>query len=106
MGIMLMVVLYWLFSTIGLFKMAQHAGLHAEIALVPFVRLGLLFQLAGDQPWKAWLLLVPGVNIYYWINANLKLCKSNLFSAYWAILGVFIPGLFWLVLGQTHLEAK
>jgi|GEM_PF-5009499 len=106
MGIMLMVVLYWLFSTIGLFKMSQHAGLHAEIALVPFVRLGLLFQLAGYQPWKAWLLLVPGVNIYYWINVNLKLCKSNLFSAYWAILGVFIPGLFWLVLGQTRLESK
>ena len=106
MGIMLMVVLYWLFSTMGLFKMSQHAGLHAEIALVPFVRLGLLFQLAGYQPWKAWLLLVPGVNIYYWINVNLKLCKSNLFSAYWAILGVFIPGLFWLVLGQTRLESK
>jgi len=104
MGIMLMVVLYWLFSTIGLFKMSQHAGLHAEIALVPFVRLGLLFQLAGYQPWKAWLLLVPGVNIYYWIIVNLKICKSNLFSTYWAILGVFIPGLFWLVLGQTRLE--
>lgn len=103
-GILLMVVLYWLFSTIGLFKMSQRAGLHGDIALVPFLRLGQLFQLAGYQPWTALLLLVPGVNIYYWINLNLKLCKSNLFSAYWAVLGVFIPGLFWLVLGQTHLE--
>jgi hypothetical protein len=60
----------WLFSSAGIWRIFLKTGKPGAVAFVPFWRLGQLAEVADARAQNAWWLLVPGVNLIFWVKLN------------------------------------
>lgn len=96
------ILAYWLFSSAGIWRIFLKTGRPSAVAFVPFWRLGQLAEVAGARAYNAWWLLVPGVNLVFWVKLNQRLCAKFQCPRSWAIMGIFLPGLLWLFIGYSN----
>jgi len=60
----------------GFWKMFQKAGKPGWAAIVPIYNIIVMHEIIGREVWKFVLLLVPIVNIYFFITLYVSLCKA------------------------------
>ncbi len=95
-------LLYWMVSSIGIARIFLKAKVSRSTAYIPFLRLGQLFYICGYERRNAFSLLVPGFNLYYWWQVNVRLCKTFQYPTGMAVLGFLVPGLLWYLIGFSN----
>ncbi len=91
--------LYWLISTIGVWNIFYKAECRPKgYAFIPFWRITGLCRVARFRPAAALWMLVPVVNIVFWVVLHVRLCKNFGVPGWLGFLAlVFPPALWWLI---------
>ncbi|MBC8202024.1 MAG: signal peptidase I [Planctomycetes bacterium] len=91
---------------VGLWKAASKAGIFGLWAIIPIVQLFTLARIAGKPTWWGLLCLVPFVNLVILIIFYIEISK-NFGRSVGTTLGlVFLPFIFWPILGIGSAEYK
>lgn len=91
---------------IAMWKIFEKAGEAGWKAVIPLYNIYMLCKIADGSGWKALLLLIPIVNIIYYIILMFKLAKSFGKGILFSLGLLFLPNLFTLILafGKAQYE--
>jgi hypothetical protein len=60
----------------GMWKMFEKAGKPGWASIIPIYNIIVMQDIVGREAWKIILLLIPFVNIYFFITLYVSLCRS------------------------------
>ncbi len=84
---------------VGMWKFYEKAGKPGWAAIIPIYNVWVLLEIVGRPGWWILLMLIPFVNIVIWVIVSLDLAKSFGKDVLWALGLMFLPEIFYLVLG-------
>lgn len=96
--IMLIALVFYIIGVIFQWKVFEKAEKPGWAALIPIYNVVVLFDIAGLPLWNVALLLVPFLNIYIMIKANINLSKNFGKPGAFALGLIFLPIVFWGIL--------
>ncbi len=86
-------------GVVALWKLFEKAGIPGWHSIIPFLNFYDEYKMTWGNGWFFLLMLIPYVNFVIEIITMLKLAKSFGKSTGFAIGLIFIPTVFWLILG-------
>ncbi len=92
------IVLYILLI-IGLWKMFEKAGEPGWTSIIPLVNIYKLYKIGWGCGWLFLLTVIPIVNLVFHIVLSIKLAKSYGMGAGFAVGLIFLPSIFYMILG-------
>jgi hypothetical protein len=96
--IILIGLIFWIINVIFQWKVFEKAGKPGWAALIPIYNIVVMFDIAGLPLWNVLLLLVPILNIYIMVKANINLSKNFGKPGAFALGLIFLPIVFWGIL--------
>jgi hypothetical protein len=89
---------------VSMWKIFTKAGQPGWASIIPFYNIYVLLQVAGKPGWWLILMLIPGVNIIFWIIALVGLAQ-NFGKGVGFILGlIFLPMIFYPILAFSNAQ--
>jgi hypothetical protein len=73
-GLVYLAIIVLVFA--GMWKLYQKAGKPGWAAIIPIYNIIVMHEIVGREVWKIVLLLIPFVNIYFFITLYVSLCKA------------------------------
>ncbi len=105
MGFFTTLLIGYIILSISLYKVFEKAGVPPVKALIPGVNFVEWCKLVGQPTWKAILILVPIVNIFFLAGLSVDLVRSfKKYSFGWAALAVVLPPVAFFILGMKPEE--
>ena len=83
---------------VACWKVFEKAGQKGWSSLIPFYNYYVLFKIAGYNGWLSLLLLVPVVNIVFYILVNIKLAHKFGKNNGFAVGMILLPFVFYMIL--------
>lgn len=92
-------VAYYIMVIIGQFKLFAKAGKSPILAIIPIVNFIVLTKIVTGSGIKALWMLVPIVDVIFYIKLNIKLAKSFGFGVGMGILSIFFFPIAGMIMG-------
>lgn len=92
-SIIILIIMY-----VACWKVFEKAGQKGWSSLIPFYNYYVLFKIAGYNGWLSLLLLVPVVNIVFYILVNIKLAHKFGKNNGFAVGMILLPFVFYMIL--------
>lgn len=94
--------LYWVISTIGIWNIFYKADCRPKgYAFIPFWRITGLCRVVGLRSNAALWMLVPGLNIAFWVWLHIRLCKKFGVPSWLGFLALGFPPALWWLIGRS-----
>ncbi len=97
-GIIIFLAVYVLLI-IAQWKIFTKAGEAGWKSIIPLYNLFIFCKIVDGNGWKFLLLCIPGVNIVYDIILSIRTAKAFGKGTGFAVGLIFLPNIFWLILG-------
>ena len=97
-GILIGIAIYVLLI-IAQWKIFTKAGEAGWKSIIPLYNLFIFCKIVDGNGWKFLLLCIPGVNVVYDIILSIRTAKAFGKGAGFAVGLIFLPSIFWLILG-------
>ena len=91
--------IFYILIAAGMWRIFEKMGREGWEGIIPFYRVYVLFEELYGSGWKALLLLIPIYHIYVAIKVSVDLSHEFNFSGAYAIGLLFLPMVFYPVLG-------
>lgn len=92
-------IVFYILLVVGYWRIFTKAGEAGWKSIIPILNIYVIFKIAWGNGWLFLLLLIPIVNVVILFITDYKLCQAFGKGIGFFIGMIFLPNIFWIILG-------